>query len=670
MNNTNNTNTNNKTNILPEFKTSYVFYASIMFILFLIVMLFLIIFKVKDITKHSKSDKEIMNNVFSILFFTLIVAGICITLIPNLNAFKSLFLQISNVTYIIVYTILFILFFSMTSDDILNKYAYIITPATILLSSFIFYKSASNNYIMNFNVNYERIKTMILLFCLISIFIVYYNVDPGGFIQKYFGYSLLITIVISIFAFLYLMIILTLPDKSTLNSKSTNFLNNFTSFSVYGSISFLAFLLIVTIIFSTYPGGFFKNKSTSGASIILLLVICILWGTMLGANLLPETFNSSSANNTTSIFKRSLLVLFGIIISSLIIFWIVYNIQNLSGNSSIVSLVLNLLIVILVLGLIYKTIVVKIPSNNGTANARKNAFFTMIINTLFYIPCIFTSLFDSVGNLAAGESKESSTGSIIMLVVTIILMGVYFTTPSLINKINLQGGKPLVNKPVYTNAEYSLGTYQELNGSDNYDYQYAISFWLFLDAAAPNTNASYSKYTSLLNFGDKPNVLYNGKNNTLMVTMQQKDLNKSANKLTDFDENGNRILYKNENMLLQKWNNIIINYNGGIMDIFLNGELVKSDIGVVPYYTLDNLTIGEDDGIQGGICNVVYFNRALTTSNMYYLYNMVKNKSPPVLSESNETILRRDIALVDSTSQPAISNISSSLTNRSTGFFV
>jgi hypothetical protein len=145
-----------------------------------------------------------------------------------------------------------------------------------------------------------------------------------------------------------------------------------------------------------------------------------------------------------------------------------------------------------------------------------------------------------------------------------------------------------------------------------------------------------------------------------MVTMQQKDLDKSANKLTDFDENGNRILYKNENVLLQKWNNIIINYNGGIMDIFLNGELVKSDIGVVPYYTLDNLTIGEDDGIQGGICNVVYFKRALTTSNMYYLYNMVKNKSPPVLNESNDTILHRDIALVVSSSEPAIAKISSS----------
>jgi hypothetical protein len=471
-------------------------------------------------------------------------------------------------------------------------------------------------------------------------------VDPGGFIQKYFGYSMLLTIVITVFAFLYLMIILTLPDKSKLDSNSTNFLNNFTSFSSYGSIAFILFLIIVTIMLSTYPGGFFKDKSTAGASIMLLLIICILWGTMLAANLLPETFNNSIANDKMSIFKRSLLVLFGIIISSLVIFWIVYNIQNLSGNSTIVSLILNLLIVIFVLGLIYKTIFVKIPSTN--ANSKKNAFFTLITNTLFYIPCLFTGLFDYVGNLATGESSGTTTGSIMMLLVTIMLIAVYFTTPSLINNINLQGGKPLVNKPVYTNVQYSLGTYQELNGSDQFDYQYAISFWVFLDAMAPNTNASYSKYTSLLNFGDKPNVMYNGKNNTLLVTIQQKDLNKDLHKLTDFDENGNRILYKNENMLLQKWNNIIINYNGGVLDIFLNGELVKSDVGVVPYYTLDNLTIGEEDGIQGGICNVVYFKRALNASNIYYLYNMVKNKSPPVLSESNETILKQNINTVSS----------------------
>jgi hypothetical protein len=126
--------------------------------------------------------------------------------------------------------------------------------------------------------------------------------------------------------------------------------------------------------------------------------------------------------------------------------------------------------------------------------------------------------------------------------------------------------------------------------------------------------------------------------------MQQKNLkNVTKNKLIDFDDEGNRIIYTDDNFLLQKWNNIIINYNGGTMDIFLNGELVKSSIEVVPYYTYDNLTIGEDDGIKGGICNVVYFRHALTSTNIYYLYNSVKTRSPPILNDSNKTIMIKNM---------------------------
>jgi hypothetical protein len=223
-----------------------------------------------------------------------------------------------------------------------------------------------------------------------------------------------------------------------------------------------------------------------------------------------------------------------------------------------------------------------------------------------------------------------------MLGLAIFLLTMYFQYPKLLNKITNQNGKQLINQPVYSNTQHTLGNYEELNGSDNFDYQYAISSWIFIDAVPPNTNASYNKYTSLLNFGNKPNIMYNGKNNTLMITMEQKDLKKSIDtKLIDFDEDGNRIIYKNENILLQKWNNIVINYSGGILDIFLNGELVKSAIGVVPYYTVDSLTIGENNGLEGGICNVVYFKQALDANNIYYLYNMVKHLTPPVIDDSN-----------------------------------
>jgi hypothetical protein len=424
---------------------------------------------------------------------------------------------------------------------------------------------------------------------------------------------------------------MTLPGEEGM--KKENLLSNFSSFGSYGSILFVLFLILITVLISTNKENLFENKTKSASVIILLLIISITWSILLVSNLI----SGDTLNSDNKVFKSSLLILFGLIISGLIIFWITYNIESLSSNSSIVSFVLNLLLVALILGLVYKTLYVKFP----VGNTKKNAFFTLIMNILLYIPCLIGGIFDWFGKITLGSQER---GSLIMLLVIILLFIAYFNISKVFNSISTQGGTQLVNKPVYTNTEYNLGNYEELNGSDNFDYQYAISCWIFVDAAPPNMNSNYTKYTSLLNFGEKPNILYNGKKNSLMITMQQKDLNNvTENKLIDFDEQGNRIIYINNNLLLQKWNNIIINYNGGTLDIFLNGELVKSSIEVVPYYTLDNLTIGENDGIQGGICNVIYFRKALSSQNIYFINNTVKDRTPPTLNDSNKTILVKNI---------------------------
>jgi len=444
----------------------------------------------------------------------------------------------------------------------------------------------------------------------------------------------LITIIISVFSFLYIIILLTLPGEK--GRQKQNLFNNFSSLGVYGSIGFLIFLVIVTAIISFNKDSFFANKEKCSAVMILLLIISITSVILLSGNL----FTGEITNSNMKILNSSLLILFGLVISSLIIYWITYNIENLSGNSSTISFVLNLLLVAIILALIYKTIHVKFPSGNS----KKNAFFNIILTTIFYIPCLLSGAFNSIAKISMGQYNSTNASSFIMLIVATCLIIIYFKMPSLFNMVSTQDGKQLVNKPVYTDSVYNLGSYEELNGSDDFDYQYAISCWVFIDAAPPNMNPNYKKFTSLLNFGNKPNILYNPSKRTLMITMEQKDLKKlTKNKLTDFDNNDNRIIYINTDFLLQKWNNIIINYNGGTMDIFLNGELVKSSIEVVPYYTYDNLTIGEKDGIKGGICNVVYFRHALTSTNIYYIYNSVKNRTPPLLNNSNKTIMIENI---------------------------
>jgi hypothetical protein len=403
-------------------------------------------------------------------------------------------------------------------------------------------------------------------------------------------------------------------------------------FGICGSILFLLFIGIIITIIRT-KDSIFENKSNSAAVIILLLLISILWVTLIGAYFFSQTSNNYNLTDFANLgfLKSGLLAVLGLVVSGLLIYLISSNIEKLSSKSSITSFVINILLVVVVLALIYKTMFVKLPYEN----ARKNAFFGLITSVLLYIPCIVSSLFDSLSQVTMGNRSE-----FLMLFASIALLIMYYYSHIVLDKVNTQGGKQLINRPVSISEQYNLGNYISLNETETPNYQYAISCWVFIDSAPPNTNINYKKFTSILNYGNKPNILYNAEKNTLRITMDQRDLkSKTTNTLLEFDDNDNRIVYEDKNVLLQRWNNIIINFNGGTLDIFLNGELVKSSIEVSPYLTFDSLTVGENGGILGGICNVIYFKKPLDISKIYYLYNAVKKLSPPVFNDFNDTIM-------------------------------
>ena len=618
-----------------------IFYPMIFLILVLIISLIMVFYNINIGETKTKSDKAVTANILITLFVCLIILGICIAIIPSFKDLGKLFWQIYNVTYVILYTIFVILFYTLFPDKIMDKYAYIILPISILLGMITYYKSLSTSYVSNFNINYERIKMLILLFCLLTTSIVYYNIDPGGLITKYFGYSLILTIVLLAFGLLYLIVLMTFPDFTKAPNKQTNLMDYFTNFSGYGTILYVLFLIGITILISTYPGGFFnkENKTQVASVLVIVLLISILWGVLIVSNLFPEFSANDAITHNFDFFKRTLLLLFGIIISSLLIVWVVYNVQHISGRMGWTSFLLNMLLVVAIFAMIYKTINTQLPQGN----AQKNAIFSVLINTVFYIPCIFNNGFDSIMAVLIGNYDSNTTGYVALSGLIVMLLAMYFSYPLLYNTINLQGGKQLVNAPIPINTSQDYGTYETLNDDKKYDYNYAISFWFYIDALPPNTNSAYKTYTSLLNYANKPNVLYNAEKNTLIITIKQQDLQANTeNKFIKFVEGAtdDRVLYENNNILLQRWNNIIINYNGGVLDVFMNGELQQSNVGVVPYYTLDALTIGNNDGISGKICNVVYFNKSLSHNNMFYLYNMVKDENPPIPKKSNVYIIK------------------------------
>ena len=86
-----------------------------------------------------------------------------------------------------------------------------------------------------------------------------------------------------------------------------------------------------------------------------------------------------------------------------------------------------------------------------------------------------------------------------------------------------------------------------------------------------------------------------------------------------------------DNVPLQKWNNIVINYDSGILDIFMNSKLLASYNNIIPYMSQDQITIGDDQGLSGGICNVVYFPQSISKDRIDINYKILSNKNPPII---------------------------------------
>jgi len=189
----------------------------------------------------------------------------------------------------------------------------------------------------------------------------------------------------------------------------------------------------------------------------------------------------------------------------------------------------------------------------------------------------------------------------------------------------------LLRDPIFTDNHTPLGKFENLKKGNDFGYQYTLSSWIFLHEQPPNHSYKYSKFTSLLNYGNKPNITYNMKKNLLRITMLSGKTKK--------------IVYETNNFKMQKWNNVVINYDKGTLDIFINGRLVSTTAGIVPYMKISDVIVGEKDGLSGGVCNVVYYSGNLSRERIEVFYNFLKDRNPPVVmaptSEFYKHIVKR-----------------------------
>lgn len=401
---------------------------------------------------------------------------------------------------------------------------------------------------------------------------------------------------------------------------------------------------------------------------------------------LANPSNASGFNNSPGVLtfiNKSLYILgalgisFGLIYGALKLMGVFE--QDASKPESWGHIIFNLILFCTMLGIVYKLA-------NAGGFLDKNPYYRLVLNTLLYIPCLLVTLINFIKQLL-GLSKDTSGAftppkpfEIKMLLLSLFLLGGYFLWIFLGKKYvqsayYKQGGKQLINQPIPTDIITDVASYQSLSDSDKFKYQYAMSFWIYLDSFPPSTNASYNKIVPILSYGENPTVKYSSANNTLYITVKQKtdsnsvvdyvqkkeieikpetidkwknvqeNINEAIEKVksmpfgNEIDADGHRIIYKHPDVQLQKWNHVLLNFNGGTLDVFYNGNLVKSAIEVVPYMKFDMLTVGTENGISGNIANLMYFNNPLDILTVNTLYTSLRDKNPPVIPENKNTLI-------------------------------
>lgn len=389
-----------------------------------------------------------------------------------------------------------------------------------------------------------------------------------------------------------------------------------------------------------------KLKINMGLIITFIVLILIFGFIFLVLNLLDS---NKGLGSLQKFFDKSVLIYsVATIISILLFAWIINTVASYSNTGSgVANFLINAFFIIIILGIMFKLL-------TSTEFYNKSPALRLVINSLFYIPCLFYSVFEYIYNIilklftktgkgigAASQTiqNEATKTNLILLIIVVIMYLTYFVFyPYFMYNHQTQDGLLLVNNPISIRNKTTLASYQTLQETENFDYQYGISFWLYLDSENPSINLASNKYTSVINYGDKFRLEYNVRLNTMRLVTLKNGIQNTDKANKSYDELYT-VIFEKPNILLQKWNNIIINYNGGTLDIFYNGLLEKSKIKVVPFMEFDTLDVGSDKGIFGRVCNVNYFKVPLTTSQIYNLYNSVKDKTPPIVSDINKTIM-------------------------------
>tara|TARA_B100001287_G_scaffold276605_1_gene288133 strand:+ start:3859 stop:5151 length:1293 start_codon:yes stop_codon:yes gene_type:complete len=270
-------------------------------------------------------------------------------------------------------------------------------------------------------------------------------------------------------------------------------------------------------------------------------------------------------------------------------------------------------------------------------------FFAQLI---FYIPCVLYDVWEYIL-----EQVNLTPYSIYLFIaLEFILIFIYAFLPDITEKVAGQKESILLQDNIHlldtvkvlTNSDnLKINPEEKHNENGNYRTNYCISFWVYINVH-PHTHQGYNSEKEILTYGFKDNegiehvkpmVRYYGggggddqlieRNKLIFYYSRYPPIKQYAT-----DEH----TFYDVTIEPQKWNQIVMNYNRNKVEIFINGNLERTfnmSKNLPIYNDLDQISIGDDEGIDGGICNVRYYQHPLSPEQIALTYNtMILSKLP------------------------------------------
>jgi len=242
----------------------------------------------------------------------------------------------------------------------------------------------------------------------------------------------------------------------------------------------------------------------------------------------------------------------------------------------------------------------------------QNPKLKLFFSFLGYAPCFifdklnrFFTIAFQLFKILSGYNENILSGIMILIeIILLCIIGSKSNIPFFNSYYSTSyGGISLSSKPISLSQYTVLSDYFTLNHTESKLYHNCISFWFYIDSNTPKIDDVFSIFNYNSN---NPNIAYIPKQNKLVVLLGQDNL-----------------LFSKKDILLQKWNHIVLNFNRGILDIFINNKLEKSLVNIIPNFTLDNITSGQNNGLIGQISNILFFKDAI---NIYKINSLYSNK--------------------------------------------